>query len=96
MLGINHDYNDLSRRAIQMIAQYNFFNVPIEKTSHLVRDIGIDSLSLVELVEDLEKEFNIKISDVEMASAAYFSTVERLVTFIDRKLKEIQISDNLF
>ena len=91
---IDHNYNDNLRRIVEMIAQYNIFNAPISQTSHLIRDIGIDSLSLVELVDDLEKEFNIKISDADAASSANFSTVQRLATFIDRKLKEKQASDN--
>ncbi len=94
-LEIDHIYDRNLHRIIKLVSQYNCLRNPVHKHTHLIRDLGIDSLSLIELVNDLELEFDIEISYTETASAACFGTVERLASFLENKLKGKQALDNI-
>jgi len=48
-------------------------------------DLGADSLDTVELIMELEKEFNIQISDEQ---AEKISTVKEAVQYIENTLKK--------
>lgn len=52
--------------------------------SHLVNDLGLDSLDSVELTMALEEEFNIEIDD-EVAEKLV--TVQQVVDFVQGKVK---------
>ena len=49
--------------------------------SRLLEDLSADSLDLVELVMDLENEFNVQIPDDELPS---ISTVGDILKYIDK------------
>jgi acyl carrier protein len=57
----------------------------IKLTDHLVTDLGMDSLDLVEIVMDIENEFKIQI---EPAEADLASTVSLIIDLIKSKTKE--------
>ena len=50
-------------------------------------DIGCDSIDCVEIVIELEKEFDINIPDNEMDAAAGW-TVSELCDYVEERLKE--------
>lgn len=50
-------------------------------------DIGCDSIDCVEIVMELEKEFDINIPDNEMDAAAGW-TVSELCDYVEERLKE--------
>jgi len=54
----------------------------VTEDASFVEDLGADSLDTVELVMELEKEFNMEISDEEAASLV---TVGEAVKFIDER-----------
>lgn len=54
----------------------------VNEEASFVEDLGADSLDTVELVMELEKEFNMEISDEE---AAAMVTVGQAIKFIDDK-----------
>lgn len=56
----------------------------ITRESRLQEDLGADSLDAVELIMNVEDEFDIQISDDE---ATDIKTVGQLVDFIDQKIK---------
>jgi acyl carrier protein len=56
----------------------------VTSKSHLVNDLGLDSLDSVELVMALEEEFNIEIED-EVAEKLV--TVQQVVEFVQSKVK---------
>ena len=65
----------------------NELNIPKDKVtrdSSLQEDLDADSLDAVELIMNVEDEFNIEISDEE---ATDIKTVGQLVDFIDQKIK---------
>jgi len=59
----------------------------INSDDHLIEDIGADSLDIVELVMEIEKEFDISIKDDEIDDN--FTTVGHLVDFIQEKYEAL-------
>ena len=57
----------------------------IKLTDHLVTDLNMDSLDLVEIVMDIENEFKIQIEPTEADLA---STVSLIIELIISKTKE--------
>jgi|688.fasta_scaffold602541_3 acyl carrier protein len=55
----------------------------IASTADLTRDLGADSIDIVEIIMTLEKEFNISIEECE---AAQHPSVDSIVTLIQEKL----------
>lgn len=55
----------------------------VGEQSHLVNDLGLDSLDTVELTLGLEERFGIEIPDTELEGVA---TVGDAVTLIEKKL----------
>lgn len=56
----------------------------VKPEATLKEDLGIDSLDSVEIVLELETEFDIKIEDDELQG---LKTVNDIVTLIERKTK---------
>ena len=54
----------------------------ITMTSRLIDDLKADSLDIVELIMDLEQEFNIEIPDEELPKV---QTVADIVGFLEKK-----------
>ena len=57
----------------------------IKPESNFTNDLGADSLDVVELMMEIEKDFNIKVEDTEMEG---IKTVQDAVNIIDSKLKK--------
>ena len=62
----------------------------VTRSTSFVEDIGADSLDIVELVMELEEEFDIQIPDDQ---AEKIKTVGEAVDYIEAKLKEKQAGD---
>ncbi len=56
----------------------------ITENASLIEDLGADSLDAVEVVMDLETEFDITIGDDEAQS---LKTVKDIVSIVDKKLE---------
>lgn len=56
-------------------------NIKLE--SHFIRDLGADSLDTVELIMELEREFNLSIVDEE---AEKIQTVADTIQYIQKKI----------
>ena len=59
----------------------------VSSDDNLVEDIGADSLDIIELVMELEREFGIQILDDEID--ANFTTVGHLIDFIQEKYEAL-------
>lgn len=57
----------------------------ITKESHLKDDLGIDSLSSMQLILDMEKEFHIHVEDEEVME---IETVGDVIALLEKKTKE--------
>ena len=70
-------------------------NEPVEDFHCFVSDYDMDSLDLVELVMDLEREFGITVSDYEFE---HLLTVKSLVDCVELKIcgewKEMKLREN--
>lgn len=58
-----------------------------EKTN-LIADLGLDSVSILQLILEIERKFGISIKDHELDSRT-FSMMGNLVSIIERKIYEI-------
>lgn len=67
-----------------IVNELNIAKDKITRDSRLQEDLDADSLDAVELIMNVEDEFNIEISDEE---ATDIKTVGQLVDFIDQKIK---------
>lgn len=67
---------------VALVESLNIDGEEIKLESNLKDDLGIDSLAAVELSLDLETEFDVEISDEELAALV---TVEDIVKLIESK-----------
>ena len=56
----------------------------VNQNSHIVDDLGADSLDLVELVLWLEEKYNVEVTDEESEK---LNTVQDVIDFLEAKLK---------
>jgi len=71
----------VEERVIELLKSFNSFNVEIDRSKKLVEDIGLDSLTMLQLITLLEQKFNISILDNEI-NRKNFADVESLLNFI--------------
>lgn len=67
----------------------NQFGVPVSEITDdtcVITDLGADSIDIVEIIMNLEKTYNIKIEDEEVAEK---TTIHLLQEFIDQKIKHM-------
>ena len=57
----------------------------ITEESRLKEDLGIDSLASMQLILDMEKEFNIHVEDEEVME---IETVADVIALLEKKTKE--------
>ena len=68
-----------------MLNEYNAFGVQLVSKTRLIEDLGVDSLTILELVARLESVFNIEIGDSEL-TRRHFGTCGQLTAFIVRRV----------
>ena len=54
----------------------------IKDTHDLINDLGADSLNIVEIVMEIEEEYNIEIPDEE---AEQLTTVQSIIEYIEQR-----------
>ena len=69
----------LFREKATEIAEKDFSNLTAES---VIADLGIDSLGMLELVGEMERELDVKIPDDELVG---IQTVEQLVSLIEKR-----------
>ena len=74
--------NTFEKISALMAEQLGIEKDSITLESEIIKDLGADSLDVVEMLLDLEKEYGIEISD---ESAAELKTVGDIVNLIDKK-----------
>ncbi len=79
---------EIGRRVQELIAEQ--LGVPLEKvvpSASFVKDLGADSLDLVELVMALEEEYGLEIPDTD---AEKIQTVQDAVRYVEDRLSQRQ------
>ncbi len=81
--------DNIELRLSKIIARASFTKVPADeiKLTNLLHDVGIDSLSFMEIVVYIEEEFGITVADEDLASER-FDTVGALKSYIEEKRAE--------
>ena len=64
-----------------LASQFELDPASVTLETNLIDDLGADSLDVVELIMELEDEFDIKISD---EAAAELYTVGRIVDYLEK------------
>ncbi|MDR2834862.1 MAG: acyl carrier protein [Bacteroidales bacterium] len=57
-------------------------------TASFTTDLGADSLDSIELIMELEKEFDIQINDSEVEN---LDTVEKVAKFVEKQLEDKKV-----
>ncbi len=79
---------EIGKRVQQLIGEQ--LGMPIEKvvpSASFVKDLGADSLDLVELVMALEEEYGIEIPDTD---AEKIQTVQDVIRYLEDRLSQRQ------
>ena len=80
---------EIEKKIIEMAGKLLNIEVSeIKTTSLVVKDLGADSLDVVELVMDLEDTFGIEILDSEIKNFGDDGTIKDLVKLVQSKVKE--------
>ncbi len=74
--------NTFEKVACMLAEKCNVAKEKITPESEIVKDLGADSLDVVEMLMDLESEFGIEIDE---ESANGLKTVQDVVNIIDKK-----------
>lgn len=74
----------LRAEIIQLLEGHTSGEVKVTESSHLVADLSIDSLGVMEIVADMEDKFNLSIPDEMLREV---DTVADVVNAIELKLK---------
>lgn len=80
---------DLKKELEQMIMQYvedEYRNVELKEDTSLIDDLGFDSIMLVELMMEIEDEFNISFDEVDELVES-FDTVGKLMELVGKMLE---------
>ena len=65
---------------------FNSYGIELNENTQLIEELGLDSLTMLQLIALIESEFNIKIKEIEI-TRTNFNTIINLSTFIHKKLK---------
>jgi acyl carrier protein len=80
------DYSSVKERVLEIVRKNSLFNADkVNENSVLRVDHGIDSIRLVEMVVDLEDEFNIEV-DTTSLSYENFANIELIIKYVMSKL----------
>jgi acyl carrier protein len=64
---------------IELLGQHAQAGAQISDSSHLVADLGIDSLGVMEIVADLEDKFSLKIPDEALREVETVADVAKAI-----------------
>lgn len=83
---MNVDFNEIQERVIEVVSRNAVFNADkVNESSQIRQDHGIDSIKIVELVVDLEEEFDIEVDNSSL-SFDNFATIELITNYVIDKL----------
>lgn len=78
--------SDIQTQVQQLIAEHQDVDITkVTRETHIVNDLGADSLDTVEMVMALEEKFNIEIPD---SAAEKMVKVGDLIDYIEEQLKK--------
>ncbi len=76
----------VEQRVIEIVCEHLAVNKEqVNRTTSFIEDIGADSLDIVELIMELEEEFDIQIPDDQ---AEKIKTVGEAIDYIEREINK--------
>lgn len=79
------DKKEIEDKIIDIISVFLIDDIEISNGSLLKEDLGLDSMTIVNLVLDINNDFNISIKSNEIIKDNFYS-ISNLVDFISRKI----------
>lgn len=76
---------DLLKRFQDIASKVAERDVPLKSADTPIADLGLDSLNLLEIIGEMEKEFRIRIPDDQLVG---ISTVSQLVDLVFKRLPQ--------
>jgi len=71
---------DMDKKLLKILSKYSITDKKkITKDLTLIGDLGLDSMDFVDLIADLEKEFDIKVNDKEVLEIKTVGDIEEYV-----------------
>jgi len=75
--------SDINKKVIEIIVdKLGVDESKVTPNAHFINDLGADSLDQVELIMELEEEFDLEISDEE---AETLTDVSKVIDFLEKK-----------
>ena len=75
--------NEIKQKVFQVLAEKLSMDIDkIHPDSHLVNDLGLDSLGAVEMLFELETQYDVEISNEE---ASKFATTQDIITYLESR-----------
>ena len=71
--------SELMDKALNFLGEYTQLDDSVNEDSQLIADLGLNSLSLLEIVNDAEDAFSITIDDEELPQLVTVGDVIRLL-----------------
>lgn len=68
---------DTYKKIVSILEKYT--DEPITPDSHIINDLGLDSLDTVEFVISLEEEFDIEINDSDASATQVVSDIAKII-----------------
>lgn len=82
----NIDTSTVKEKVIDIVRRNAVLNTDmVNENSDIRRDHGIDSIKMVELVVDLEEEFDIEVDSCSL-SFDNFANIERITSYVLKKI----------
>lgn len=75
----------VNNKIIQMIEKIKILSITVTKDSNLYKDLGIDSLSFIRLLIQIEETYSINFDIKEMELCLNVGT---LISIVENKIKE--------
>lgn len=69
----------------QLFTKHTQAGTALTESSHIIADLGLDSLGVMEIIGDIEEKFKLSIPDEALREV---NTVADVATTIEAKLKE--------
>ncbi len=76
--------NEIKQKVFQVLAEKLSMDVDkIHSDSHLVNDLGLDSLGAVEMLFELETQYDLEISNED---ASKFGTTQDIINYLESRI----------
>jgi acyl carrier protein len=77
---------DISNNLLELFSKFKHGDVVVSEASHITSELGIDSLSVMEIVAELEDAYDLTFADEDLPTVRTVGDVQKL---IEHHLREL-------